>query len=96
MNAVDTNVLIYAHDTRYPAKRTTAEALIQTLADGVLLWQVACEYIAASRKLTPLGFSSEKAWQDIYRLQKLWSTQLPTWAVFHRAEDLMNRYSLSS
>ncbi|HMF58690.1 MAG TPA: PIN domain-containing protein [Pyrinomonadaceae bacterium] len=96
MNAVDTNVLIYAHDTRYPAKRATAEALIQTLADVVLLWQVACEYIAASRKLAPLGFSPEKAWQDIYRLQKLWNTQLPTWEILRRAEELTKRYSFSS
>ena len=96
MNAVDTNILIYAHDTRYPAKLTIAETLIRTLTDGVLLWQVACEYIAASRKLTVLGFSSDKAWQDVYRLQKLWNTQLPTWEVLRRVEDLMNRYSLSS
>ncbi len=51
MNAVDTNILIYAHDTRYPAKLAIAETLIRTLTDGVLLWQVACEYVAASRRL---------------------------------------------
>ncbi|MDT5123010.1 MAG: hypothetical protein QOC96_2492 [Acidobacteriota bacterium] len=96
MNAVDTNILIYAHDARYPAKLTIAEKLIRTLTDGVLLWQVACEYIAASRKLAVLGFSPDKAWQDIYRLQKLWNTQLPTWEVLRRVEGLMNRYSLSS
>lgn len=96
MNAVDTNILIYAHDTRYPAKLAIAETLIRTLMDGVLLWQVACEYIAASRKLAVLGFSPDKAWQDVYKLQKLWLTQLPTWEVLRRAEGLMNRYSLSS
>lgn len=55
MNAVDTNILIYAHDTRYPVKLAIAEALIRTLTDGVLLWQVACEYVAASRKLAALA-----------------------------------------
>jgi predicted nucleic acid-binding protein len=95
MNAVDTNVLIYAHDTRYPTKMAIAESLIRTLTDGVLLWQVACEYIAASRKLAALGFSPDKAWQAVYRLQKLWSTRLPTWEVLRSAEVLMNRYSLS-
>jgi predicted nucleic acid-binding protein len=96
MNVVDTNILIYAHDTRYPDKQVIAESLIRTLTDGVLLWQVACEYIAASRKLAVLGFSPDKAWQDVHRLQRLWATQLPTWEVLHRAEDLMNNYSLSS
>ena len=96
MNAVDTNILIYAHDTRYPDKLVIAESLIRTLTDGVLLWQVACEYVAASRKLAVLGFSPDKAWQDVYKLQKLWNTQLPTWEGLRRAEGLMNRYSLSS
>jgi predicted nucleic acid-binding protein len=50
MNAVDTNVLIYAHDPRDPAKQNKAVTLIASLTDGVLLWQVACEYVAASRK----------------------------------------------
>lgn len=96
MNAVDTNILIYAHDTRYPDKLAIAETLIRTLTDGVLLWQVACEYVAASRKLAVLGFSTDKAWQDVYKLQKLWSTKLPTWEVLRRAEGLMNHYRLSS
>jgi predicted nucleic acid-binding protein len=96
MNAVDTNVLIYVHDSRDPIKQTTAEALVRTLADGVLLWQVACEYIAASRKLEPFGYSRVRAWADVRRLQVLWDTHLPTWDVSLRAEDLMQRYSLSS
>ena len=96
MNAVDTNVLIYVHDYRDPIKQVIAESLVSTLPDAVLLWQVACEYIAASRKLESLGYSREKAWQDIHKLQMLWMTQLPTWEVLQRAEDLMQRYSLSS
>ncbi|MEJ7714026.1 MAG: hypothetical protein WKF84_30305 [Pyrinomonadaceae bacterium] len=51
MNAVDTNVPIYTHDPRDPVKQAVAVALVGTLPDGVLLWQVACEYVAASRKL---------------------------------------------
>jgi predicted nucleic acid-binding protein len=96
MNAVDTNVLIYVHDYRDPKKQAAAKALISTLTDVVLLWQVACEYIAASRKLEPLGYSREKAWQDIHKLRILWMTQLPAWEVLERAEALMQRYSLSS
>jgi len=40
MTAVDTNVLVYAHDPREPAKRTVALSLLDSLDDGVLLWQV--------------------------------------------------------
>jgi predicted nucleic acid-binding protein len=95
MNAVDTNILLYVHDPRDPAKQATAEALIQSLTDGVLLWQVACEYIAASRKLESLGYNRAQAWQDIHDLQRFWFTLLPTWSVMDRAELLLNRYSLS-
>jgi predicted nucleic acid-binding protein len=49
MNAADTNVLLYVHDTRDATKQATASNLLQSLTDGVLLWQVACEYLAASR-----------------------------------------------
>lgn len=96
MNAVDTNVLLYVHDYREPAKQAAAKALVNSLPDAVLLWQVACEYIAASRKFAPLGYSRDKAWQDVHKLRGLWAAQEPTWEVFERAEQLMRRYSLSS
>ena len=96
MNAVDTNILIYVHDYRETVKRELAESLIETLTDAVLLWQVACEYIAVSRKLEPFGYSRQKAWEDLRKLRSLWTTQLPTWNVLSRAEDLTQHYSLSS
>jgi predicted nucleic acid-binding protein len=95
MNAVDTNVLLYVHDYRDPAKQATAKALVDSLPDAVLLWQVACEYIAASRKFESLGYSREKAWQDVDKLRSLWATQSLAWEVLGRAEDLLRRYSLS-
>ncbi len=49
MNAADTNILIYVHDPRDPTKQEKAERLVASLTDGVLLWQVACEFVAASR-----------------------------------------------
>ncbi len=79
-----------------PAKQATAKVLVDSVPDAVLLWQVACEYIAASRKFEPLGYSRDKAWQDVHKLRALWLTQLPTWEVMERTEDLMRRYSLSS
>lgn len=96
MNAVDTNVLIYVHDERDPVKQATADALMQSLTSAVLLWQVACEYIAASRKLVASGYIVDMAWNDIRKLQTVWVTKMPTVNVLSRAEDLMRRYRLSS
>lgn len=95
MNAVDTNILIYVNDPRDPTKQAIASSLIAFMTDGVLLWQVACEYLAASRKLEPLGYNRAQAWQYVRDLQQVWYTTLPTWSVLNRAEDLMNRFSLS-
>ncbi|MEK6405426.1 MAG: PIN domain-containing protein [Acidobacteriota bacterium] len=95
MNAVDTNVSIYVHDPRDSVKQEAADALVQSLVDGVLLWQVACEFIAASRKLEPLGFNRDRAYQEIRRLQRLWTTKLPSWPIINKAEKLLSDYSLS-
>ena len=45
MNAVDTNILIYVNDPRDPDKQEIAISLVSALTEGVLLWQVACEYL---------------------------------------------------
>lgn len=95
MRAVDTNVLIYAHDPSYPAKQATAISLIQSLTDGALLWQVACEYLSASHKLEPFGYDRAQAWRDIRAFQRVWTTVLPGWKVLDRSEELLARYSLS-
>src|SRR5712692_5476853 len=95
MNAVDTNVLIYVHDPRDSAKQEVADSLVRSFVDGVLLWQVACEFIAASRKLEPLGVNRERAYQEIRRLQRLWTTKLPSWPIIDMAERLLTEYSLS-
>jgi predicted nucleic acid-binding protein len=95
MIAVDTNVLLYVHDPRDPDKQATAASLMQSLTDGVLIWQIACEYLAASRKLEPFGYSRAKAWQDIHDLRRVWTTVLPGWDVLERAERLLSAYSLS-
>ena len=95
MNAVDTNLLIYAHDPRDPAKQSTALGLIESLTDGALLWQVACEYLSASRKLQTYGFSRDQAWREIERLRLLWTAVYPTWETLARARLLGERYSLS-
>ena len=76
INAVDTNILIYVNDRRDPVKQGLAISLVSALTEGVLLWQAACEYLAVSRKLEPLGYDRAQAYQDIRDLQKVWSTAL--------------------
>jgi predicted nucleic acid-binding protein len=56
MIAIDTNVLIYACDQSDERRQQIALDLIAAATDGVLLWQVACEFVAASRKLAKNGF----------------------------------------
>jgi predicted nucleic acid-binding protein len=95
MNAVDTNVLIYARDPRDAAKQRTAISLISAMPDGVLLWQVACEYVAASRKLKKFGYDQTQAIADLGDMRVAWKTVLPQWENFDRAERLLRKYSLS-
>jgi predicted nucleic acid-binding protein len=95
MNAVDTNVLIYARDSRDPRKQATAVSLIQSQTDAALLWQVACEYLSACRKLETQGYSIHQAWQDIRDLRLVWTTIVPTWDILEHAEKLMTSFSLS-
>lgn len=56
--------------------------------DGVLPWQVACEFIAASRKLSPQGFTATEAWQRLAEFLALFPLILPTPAVLDRARAL--------
>lgn len=91
MTAVDTNILFYAHDNRDPLKRQIARSLIHSLDDGVLLWQVSCEYLSASRKLEPQGYSFAAAMQYLNELRAAWPVALPTAAILDRIPALRAR-----
>lgn len=95
MNAVDTNVLIYAHDPRDTTKNSIAISLVDSLFDGVLIWQVACEFLWASRKLVPFGYDQAQAWSEVRRLRRAWPTAIPDWTVMDIASTLLTKYSLS-
>ena len=75
--------------------KQVAKQLVSSLSDTALIWQVACEYISASRKLAPLGFRQEDAWNELGRLQTIWSCVLPHWDHLRRAEALMATRSIS-
>src|SRR5437870_13680478 len=95
MNAVDTNVLVYLHDTRDPVKQAQAAALVTSLADGVLIWQVACEFVAAARKLKHIGVPEHEIWKNLRLLQASWKLILPQWRHLDLAQQLLQQYALS-
>ena len=96
MIAVDTNILIYAHDRRDPAKMNTAIALLDSLTDGVLLWQVACEFIAASRKLERQGFTAAEAWARLREFLDVCPLATPSGhSVLNRAKNLHLAHQVS-
>lgn len=95
MNAVDTNVLLYVHDPRDATKQARANKLLTSEPNLVLIWQVACEYVNASRKLSTFGFSMQDAFKDIASFQCTWQTILPNWGAMVQAQSLMSRFSLS-
>jgi predicted nucleic acid-binding protein len=96
MNAHDTNIWIYTHDNRDPAKQLKAQQVIAGTRPFALLWQVGCEFLAASRKLQPLGFTEDQAWQALTAMQAAAAlTLFPDASVWAEARSLQTRYSLS-
>ncbi len=88
MIALDTNVLIYACDRSSPERQKRAAELIDRATDGVLLWQVACEFVAASRKLASQGFTPLDAWNRLAEFQALFPLVQPGPGILHYARDL--------
>ena len=100
MNAVDTNVLVYAFDADDPTRQSRAEALLEGptlgLSEGVLLWQVAGEFLNVLRKWESSGrLSAADVVAHFRDVLALWPLHLPTAEVFDRSFDLRTRYSLS-
>jgi len=89
MIALDTNVLIYACDKADPARQQIAFDLISSTTDAVILWQVACEFIAASRKLDRQGFTAADAWARLSEFLNVCPLVMPKdRTVLDRAKDL--------
>ncbi len=85
MNAVDTNILFYAHDPRETAKQKTASDVIGDLSEGALVWQVACD-LWASRNWLRWGIQTD-ALEDICNLRQFWATIVPDWAAWIEWSD---------
>ena len=87
MNAADSNVLVYACDRADARRREIALGVLEHIAE-VLIWQVACEFIAAARKLTVQGFTASLAWSYLDDLLKMTPIVLPTRAVLETARRM--------
>ncbi len=96
MNAVDTNLWIYCHDTLDPNKQLVAQHLIASLRPLALPWQVGCEFIAASRKLAPQGFDVTQAWSALTQMQAMANVLLlPTPQLWPATQVLQSKHGLS-
>lgn len=95
MIALDTNILIYACDKSEATRQQIALDLVAGTADGVLLWQVACEFVAASRKLSGQGFTTPHAWNRLTEFLAVLRLVLPTAAVLPRAKSLHLTHGVS-
>lgn len=95
MNALDTNVWLYAYDSRDPGKQEVAQQLISDLEPLALLWQVGCEFVAAARKLERFGFAPDQAWEALAIMQEgVDAVLLPSREMWTTARDLQSRFSL--
>jgi predicted nucleic acid-binding protein len=83
--------LFYAHDRSDERKMRVAKGVIESLDDGVLLWQVACEYLWASRKLESQAYSYSDALDDVQDLRSGREAVLPRWGVLNRIPALRSR-----
>ena len=95
MIALDTNILIYACDKSDARRQQIALDLIADAADGILLWQVACEFVAASRKLSAQGFTAAHAWSRLSEFVGVLRLALPTAGILERARTLHATHGVS-
>jgi predicted nucleic acid-binding protein len=100
MNAVDTNVLVYALDATEPVKQSKAQQLLDRLIqppiDTVMPWQVAGELLSCLRRWESAGRVATADVEAHFRdMLALFPLALPVPAVFDIAFDLHMRFSLS-
>jgi predicted nucleic acid-binding protein len=100
MNAIDTNVFVYALDSDEPIKQAKAQELFQrlTLASGstVLPWQVAGELLNNLRKRESDGrISSGDVESRFRKFLAMFPLVMPTAQVISTYFDLRSRFSIS-
>ncbi len=100
MNAVDTNVFVYAIDDGQPIKQPLARSLIAGLAQQPgqtkLPWQVATEFLQVLRRWQSQGrVDAQRVDEEYDDLLELFDLVLPTQTTLLVSRRLTARYSLS-
>lgn len=100
MNAIDTNVYVYALDADEPVKQTKAVELLDrpavTPAETVILWQVAGEFLGQLRRFEARGVLTSTAVEaGFQRFRSTFALRLPTDGIFQATFNLRSRFSLS-
>ena len=100
MNAIDTNLFVFAVDAAVPEKQLLAQEFLKSLfpqpAPTVLRWQVAVEFCAVLRKWARLGrIPNDRVDQERQLLMSSYPLILPTAKVIDISFDLATRDSLS-
>jgi predicted nucleic acid-binding protein len=91
---VDTNVLVYARDSRYPRQQSVAAVNLRNLwlhRSGRTSAQVLSEYyVTMTCKLSP-GLAADDAWDDVQAFLS-WNPQPIDAEVLTRAREIERRY----
>lgn len=100
MNAVDTNVYVYALDADEADKQAKALALFDRLApdrgETVLIWQVAGELLNQLRSWESRGrLTTAEVQAAFQRARAMFELRIPSEAMFQISFDLRSRFSLS-
>ena len=100
MNAVDTNVFVYALDDDEPIKQAKANELLVRLAqypsDTILLWQVATEFLSVLRRWEDAGrVATADVVENFRDVRSMFTLRLPRIRTFRISEGLRLRFSLS-
>ncbi len=100
MNAVDTNIFVYALDDSDPAKQTKARGLIDRLVQPpvvtLLPWQVAGEFLSCLRKWESAGRITAADVEAHFRdVLSMFALRIPTAKVFELSSAPRHRWVVS-
>ncbi|MEI8078507.1 MAG: PIN domain-containing protein [bacterium] len=77
---VDTNLLVYVHDPRFPAKQAVARQILRrgiTTGDAVLPYQAVIEFMAAVRRPLRQKATSLLSQEEASRVMEEWLSLFP-------------------
>lgn len=99
MNAIDTNILVYAFDLSEPIKQPLARRFVRSRiaeADSVLMWQVAAEFLGCLRRWASAGrVSPDDVVSYFDEILMSFPLVVPTREILLHSQRLTARYSLS-